>query len=102
MIERIRTFTVRLLAGWTEFIGRHSSFVLLLSILATIGALLYTVNHFRIDTEMTDMISDELPYRKLEKEFQRAFPQFKETIVVVIDGDTPEAARFYRDKLAER
>jgi hopanoid biosynthesis associated RND transporter like protein HpnN len=48
------------------------------------------------------MISDKLPYRKLEKEFQHAFPQFKETIVVVIDADTPEAARLYRDKIAER
>jgi hopanoid biosynthesis associated RND transporter like protein HpnN len=75
--------------------------VLLLSLLATVGALIYTVNHFRIDTEMADMISDKLPYRKLEKEFQSAFPQFKETIVVVIDADTPEAARIHRDKLAE-
>jgi hypothetical protein len=39
------------------------------------------------------MISEKLPYRKLEREFQSAFPQFKETIVVVIDADTPEAAR---------
>jgi hopanoid biosynthesis associated RND transporter like protein HpnN len=51
---------------------------------------------------MTDMISDKLPYRKLEKEFQSAFPQFKETVVVVIDADTAEAARLHTDKLAER
>jgi len=102
MIERTRTYSIRLFAKWTEFIGHHSFLVLFLSFLATVGAVIYTVNHFRIDTEMADMISDKLPYRKLEKEFQRAFPQFKETIVVVIDADTPEAARLYRDKLAER
>jgi hopanoid biosynthesis associated RND transporter like protein HpnN len=51
---------------------------------------------------MTDMISDEVPYRRLEKEFQSAFPQFKETIVVVIDADTPEAARLQAAKLAGR
>jgi hypothetical protein len=63
---------------------------------------MFILNHFRIDTELADMISDKLPYRRLEKEFQQAFPQFKETIVIVIDADTPEAARLYRDKLAER
>ena len=102
MIERTRTYFLRLLASWTEFIGHHSFLILVLSLLATVGALIYTANHFRIDTEMADMISDKLPYRKLEKEFQSAFPQFKETIVAVIDADTPEAARLYRDKLTER
>jgi hypothetical protein len=102
MIERARTFFIRFLGTWVNFIGRNSLLVFFLSFLATVGILIYTVNHFRIDTEMTDMISDKLPYRKLEKEFQSAFPQFKETIVAVIDADTPEAARLYRDKLAER
>ena len=87
MIERARTFLIRLFGGWTDFIGHHSFLVLFLSLLATVGAVTYTVNHFRIDTEMADMISDKLPYRKLEKEFQSAFPQFKETIVVVIDRE---------------
>jgi hopanoid biosynthesis associated RND transporter like protein HpnN len=102
MTERARTLFIHLLGAWTDLVGHHSFLVLFLSLLITVGAVIYTVNHFRIDTEMTDMISDKLPYRKLEKEFQNAFPQFKETIVVVIDADTPEAARFHRDRLAER
>jgi hopanoid biosynthesis associated RND transporter like protein HpnN len=102
MIERARTYSTRIFEKWTDFIGHHSFLVLFLSILTTAGVLIYTVNHFRIDTELTDMISEKLPYRKLEKEFQSAFPQFKETIVVVIDADTPETARLQREKLAER
>jgi len=102
MIERARSYSTRLFEKWADFVGHHSFLVLLLSLLATVGIAIYTVNHFRIDTEMTDMISDKLPYRKLEKEFQSAFPQFKETIVVVIDADTPEAARLHTARLAER
>ncbi len=101
MIERAQAFSTRLFGAWTDFVGHHSFLVLFLSLLATVGALVYTVNHFRIDTELADMISDKLPYRKLEKEFQRAFPQLKETIVVVIDADTPEAARLHTAKMAE-
>ena len=102
MVKRVRTYSARLSEVWVDLIGRHSSLVVFLSLLATAGVLIYTVNHFRIDTDLTDMISEKLPYRKLEKEFQSAFPQLKESIVVVIDGDTPENARLQRDRLAER
>jgi len=102
MIERARTYVTHLLERWTDFIGRHSFLTLFLSILATAGVLIYTLNHFRIDTGLTDMISDKLPYRKLEKEFQNAFPQFNDTIVVVIDADTSETARLQTERLADR
>ena len=102
MTGRPQTYSTRLLVRWADFVGHHSALVLFLSFLATAGVLIYTVNHFRIDTEMSDMISSNLPYRKLEKEFQTAFPQLKDTIVVVIDADTPENARLQRDKLVQR
>ena len=102
MIKRSRTFSVRLFGAWAESIGHHATLVILLSVLATVAVLMFTANHFRIDTELADMISDKVPYRKLEKDFQNAFPQLKETIVVVIDADTPEAARLQTARLAER
>ena len=102
MMDRAHSFSTRLFERWADFVGRHPWLVLFLSLLATVGAVIHTVNHFRIDTEMTDMISDKLPYRKLEKEFQSAFPQFKETIVIVIDADTPETARLQAARMAER
>ncbi|HUL31020.1 MAG TPA: hypothetical protein VLZ03_11265, partial [Thermodesulfobacteriota bacterium] len=102
MIKRVRTYSTHLFEKWADFVGHHSSLILLVSLLVTAGVVIYTVNHFRIDTELTDMISDKLPYRKLEKEFQNAFPQFNDTIVIVIDADTPETARLQREKLTER
>lgn len=102
MIERARTYFIELIEKWTDLVGRHSFAVLFLSVLATAGVLIYTLNHFRIDTALSEMISEKLPYRRLEKEFQDAFPQFKETIVIVIDADTPEAARFQAERMAER
>jgi hopanoid biosynthesis associated RND transporter like protein HpnN len=99
---RTRTFSMPLLQRWTEFIIRHPSLVLFLSTITTVGVLIYAVNHFRIDTELSEMISEKLPYRKLEKDFQKAFPQFKETILVVVDAETPESARLQAEKLAKR
>ncbi|HXX34021.1 MAG TPA: MMPL family transporter [Thermodesulfobacteriota bacterium] len=102
MTKRARNYLTHLFERWADFVGHRSSLILLFSFLVTAGVVIYTVNHFRIDTELTDMISDKLPYRKLEKEFQNAFPQFNDTIVVVIDADTPETARLQRDKLTAR
>jgi len=102
MIQRARTYSTRLFEKWANFVGHHASLILFVSFLLTAGVVIYTVNHFRMDTELTDMISDKLPYRKLEKELQNAFPQFNDTIVVVIDADTPETARLQREKLTVR
>ena len=101
-MTRIRTFSTHLFERWADFISRHSFLVVALSALATAGVLFYTATHFRIDTELSDMISEKLPYRKLEKDFQTAFPRFKETIVVVVDARTPEAALLQTEKLADR
>jgi len=101
-MTRARNFSAHLFERWADFISHHSLLVLLLSALATVGILVYTANHFRIDTELSDMISEKLPYRKLEKDFQAAFPQFKETILVVVDAETPEGARLQTEKLAKR
>ena len=101
-MTRARIFSTHLFEWWADFISHHAFLVLFLSALATVGILIYTANHFRIDTELSDMISEKLPYRKLEKDFQTAFPQFKETILVVVDAETPESARLQTEKLAKR
>jgi hopanoid biosynthesis associated RND transporter like protein HpnN len=102
MLNRARTFSTRLLEWWVDSIRRHALLVVFLTFLVTAGVLAYTIQHFKIDTDLTGLISDKLPYRKLQKEFQRAFPQLTNTIIVVIDAENPEAARFQRKRMAER
>jgi hopanoid biosynthesis associated RND transporter like protein HpnN len=102
IVNRARTYSTGLLEWWANSVRRHAVLAVFITFLATVGVLAYTINHFRIDTELTEMISDRLPYRKMEREFQKAFPQLANTIVVVIDAETPEAARFQRKRMAER
>lgn len=60
----------------------------------------HTINHFKINTDLTEMISDELRFRKVQKTFHKNFPALHDSIVIVIEADTPEQAREARDKLA--
>ena len=70
-------------------------------VLAGTGAS-YTVSHVRINTDTQDMLSDRLPWRVAYRDFKTAFPYFTDTIVVVVDGTTPDLAREAADALAER
>jgi hopanoid biosynthesis associated RND transporter like protein HpnN len=102
MSAQRQSYSERLFGWWADAIGHRPLAVLFLTLLSTAAVLIYTVNHFRIDTELTDMISDRLPYRKLEKELERLFPERGGRIVVVIDAGTPEAARYQKKLVAAR
>ena len=102
MLKQVRTHSATLFEWWVGFVGHHAPLVLLITFLVTVGVLAFTVGHFRIDMDMSNMISEKLPYRKLDKELDRAFPQLGNTILVVLDGDTPEATRAYAKMLVER
>jgi len=60
------------------------------------GALsaLYTVRHFAITTDSINLISPDLPWRRNKATFDQAFPGQNQTIVVVVDGATPELAEW--------
>jgi len=60
-------------------------------LLAVLAARL-TVSNIAINTDTTDMLSAELPWRIAYTDYQRAFPYFSDSLVVVIDAPTPDLA----------
>ena len=65
------------------------------------AALVVTLQHLRIDTSTTEMISPEVPFRRNQAAFQRAFPEFDDTIVAVIEGALPERVEQAAGTLAD-
>ncbi|MCU0973009.1 MAG: MMPL family transporter [Burkholderiales bacterium] len=61
--------------------------------LAAGGALYFTVNTLRINTYPGNVLSDDLPWRQDLIAYDKAFPQSRDSIVIVIDGATPDQAR---------
>jgi hopanoid biosynthesis associated RND transporter like protein HpnN len=72
-----------------------------LTLALTGGGVYLTVNRFAIDTDTANLFSDQLTWRKNEKDLYRAFPQLDNTIVVVIDAKTGEAADDAAGRLTE-
>jgi hopanoid biosynthesis associated RND transporter like protein HpnN len=73
-----------------EFCTRHIWGVIIVALIVAGVSGTYTVRHFAIDTNVNNLISRDLPWRKRELEYQAAFPQNTQLILVVVEGPTPE------------
>ena len=64
-----------------------------------LGALIATVllggfvaTHFKINTDINELLSDDLDWRQREADMEKAFPQKVDNLVIVLDGDTADVA----------
>ncbi|UAK23607.1 MMPL family transporter [Sphingomonas nostoxanthinifaciens] len=66
--------------------------VLGLALALTLGAAWFAVGHIAMTTDATTLISPKVAWRQAEERMDRAFPANGDTLLVVIDGATPERA----------
>jgi hopanoid biosynthesis associated RND transporter like protein HpnN len=85
MLERL----VGAIVAWSE---RRALLLVILSLLLTAGAGVFTARHLGMDTDTANMISPDLSWRKDLAHFNSLFPQNTGLLVVMIDGKTPDAA----------
>ncbi len=64
-------------------------------------ALGFTATHFALTSDTAGLISSKLDWRQREDAYDRAFPGQGDSIVVVIDGATPELATSASNRLAQ-
>lgn len=92
----------RLLADWISIVSRWPVFVIMMAAMSTAGLHYYTVNNLGINTDTADMLSAKLPFRQTYEAYKREFPQYVDTLLLVIDADIPEQAGAAADALADR
>jgi uncharacterized protein len=73
---------------------------LILYLLLTLVAVLFTYENFAIHTDTSQLISSRLPWRQRELQLDAAFPQQVDTLLVVVDGASPELANSGAKNLA--
>ncbi|HTO79616.1 MAG TPA: MMPL family transporter, partial [Methylocystis sp.] len=71
---------------------RRPYLTIVLSLLAALLAAVYTYQNIAINTDTEQLISPSLPWRQRDIAFDKAFPQQANTLLVVVDGATPERA----------
>ena len=88
-----------LLRVWVRGSQRFAAAVVLAFVLATAGSLYYAAGHLGINTDTTDMISEQVAWRRAFIDYRETFPQYYRTILVLIEATTPEQADLVRDRL---
>ncbi|WP_207539313.1 MMPL family transporter [Sabulicella rubraurantiaca] len=85
-------------------VGRSVRFpwtTVLLSLLVTAAALWLLVTRFALDSNVTRLFPQDLPWRLAERQMEQAFPQRQDLILVVLDRTTPSEADRDAEALAE-
>jgi len=83
----------RVIAAVVRVVGasrRHAVAVAALVLLATALAGFHVARRIAIDTDTSNLISPDLPWRRAAAELDRAFPQNIDLLAVVVDGETPD------------
>jgi uncharacterized protein len=99
--ERPNALTAAVIRA-VDLCTRHAWPTLLLAVVLAIGSGYYTARHFAINTDVSQLITPDLPWRQREIDYSRAFPQRDGTILAVIDARTPELAEAAAGRLADR
>jgi hopanoid biosynthesis associated RND transporter like protein HpnN len=88
-----------------RFCSERAWVVVIGFLLLAIASGIYTKRHFAIDTNIDNLISDDLPWRKRSLEYKAAFPQRSHQIIAVVEAPTAEltdtAARTLSDTLSK-
>ena len=85
---------------WVRVARRAWPAVLALALLASAGAAVVVRGHLGIHTDTTDMLSPSLDWRQRYIDFSEQFPQFTDTLVIVVDAATPDLASLAAGRLA--
>ncbi len=86
----------------TEFCLRYAAAVILGALLVTAGAAYYVARHFAVNTNISNLLSPDMPWRQHQVAYDRAFPQQATSILAVVNAPTPEFAGAAANALSAR
>ena len=94
--------TYDLFAHWASGCYRYGGWVLILTLILALASGIYVWRDLGMNTDTTDMLSEDLPFRVNLKHYHATFPQDVDTMLVVLEGPTPEQTQVAAKHLAAR
>ena len=81
---------------------RHPRIVLLAILLLCAASIATSVAYLRVNTDSSQMLADGLDFRERTKELNAAFPGIKNSVIVILHTETPDASVDAARRLAEK
>ena len=85
---------------WTDLVRRRAKLVAVATLVIALAAAAYVAHAFAVNTNTADMLARDLPFQQANRALLQAFPQDKNTLVAVIEGDNPDLVEDGADALA--
>ncbi|MGI9213076.1 MAG: MMPL family transporter [Methylococcaceae bacterium] len=95
------TRLIRFLYWWEEHLLKWPWLIVLLFIVSSGLTLRYTLDHLKVNTNTAEMISTEVPFQKNRIRLESEFPQDTNTIILLVEGKTPEQTSATVTRLSE-
>ena len=89
----------RILKAWIDLVQKYRVIVIIAMPILAVLSLYYTINNIGMNTETKDMLSPDLYWRQLDREYEHQFPQYTDNILVVVEAATPDQALDAADAL---
>ena len=77
----------RLMNHWITLVTRRARLTVAIFLLLAAASAALTVTRIGVNTDTTDMLSEELPFRQHHRALTQAFTHLGDSLVVVIEGD---------------
>ncbi|MEX2525598.1 MAG: MMPL family transporter [Gammaproteobacteria bacterium] len=88
----LRKTGLQLLKNWIDLVQKYRVAVILVAVISAVSAFHYTVNNIGMDSDTKDLLSEDLQWQKLDRAYERHFPQYLDNVLVVVEADTPDQA----------
>ncbi|MBT3989055.1 MAG: MMPL family transporter [Rhodospirillaceae bacterium] len=90
------------ISQWVGFICKKAITTILLATIVTMALAYYAITNISISTDTSEMLSPDLPFRQNSIALSKAFPQFSDNIVAVIDGPNIDLVNEAADLIAAK
>ena len=95
------TALTNFLSWWVGHCRRYAWAIVIGALVLGALSLKYTAGNIGIDTDTADMIARDLPWRQTYIRYKKDFPQFVDTLLLVVDGDSPDRAEEAATQIAQ-
>jgi predicted RND superfamily exporter protein len=75
-----------------DFVNHRAWWVLALATFATVISFSYAFMYLGINTDTTEMLAADVPFQEAREHYKRLFPQNTDSILLVVEANTPEMA----------
>lgn len=101
MTRMTESFVIRIIHWWEENVLNRPWWLLVFALIASGFIGKYTYDHLTVNTNTGDMISIKLPFQQNRLKLEKAFPQDVSTVLLLVEGKTPEQTAAAVDRIGK-